>query len=166
MKENEENKTPLGPFIQLDFKTASGGGIRVKKEAIEAAKVRVAEEKDTTDNNNDISMAIEPATKSSSSSSLLKIIDSNAPKSRVMFSDFQTGSGKRLTVSKDLVDAEAQKHEAKNEPDSDINLLNNSTNSNLPKNVVFSGFQTGNFIKSKLGQNKNFDLLLLNKNLF
>jgi hypothetical protein len=119
---NGNNQSSL---IQVDFKTARGQGIQIKKEIIESAKTRVvaAEDLDHIPTFSQIPPAPTPTLP-------LKPIDGNK---QVVFSDFKTSSGKPLTMIKELVDLEAEKL-LKINGGSDMELSSTSNNTTLSNN--------------------------------
>lgn len=136
--ENDENRRPAAaaqppppPFIQLDFKTAGGRHITVKEETIEIAKTRVTIENAPENDQHDPTKTTSALAKHDLNST--RGLISNPPGANMMFSDFQTGSGKRLSVSKEKLTILAEKFTEPQPP---------ATTTTTAPAEIFSGFQT------------------------
>lgn len=134
--ENDENRRPQPPFIQLDFKTAGGRNITVKEETIEIAKTRVTTIETPPENDqHDPTKTTSAFTKHDLNST--RGLISNPSGANMMFSDFQTGSGKRLSVSKEKLTILAEKF-AEPQPTASTTTITTTA----PPAEIFSGFQT------------------------
>lgn len=120
MNENDEN---FSPFIKLEFKTARGSSISVKEDTIKIAKTLTNEDNQYEDK----STAFKELLNAQKPINFSKPISGNLS-TNIVFSDFQTGSGKRLAVSKEKLNILSE------------TLLETEPASN---DKIFSGFQTG-----------------------
>lgn len=120
-----------GKLVQLDFKTARGADIRVKKEAIDSIKSKLSDDHDNpiqqTNQTNDAQFKINP------------------PQVDSFQSDFQTANGRKLTVKKSQFELENEKL-----LQSKLDPIMETLNEDAPN--LTSDFQTAN--GKKLTYNK------------